>query len=135
MAVTLRTGGRALAAALAGLLAVTSATAASASASPSAGLKQVSYLGYRFEVPRTWPVVNLSADPRACVRFDKHAIYLGTPGASEDCGTAGVARNVGALLVQPAATATATSSVQDPVSQTITVSRPGIKVTAVRLSR
>src|SRR5690242_21810419 len=63
----------------------------------------VTYLGYRFTVPASWAVVDLTASPATCVRFDTHAIYLGAPAADQPCP----ARLIGhteALLVQPATT-------------------------------
>jgi hypothetical protein len=63
--------------------------------------KTVSYHGYRVTVPAAWPVVNLSTDPTACVRFDRHALYLGTPGARQACpGTA--IGHTEAILIEPA---------------------------------
>src|SRR6266487_3882865 len=39
--------------------------------------KVMRYHGYRLVVPRSWPVYRLSAQSRTCVRFDRHALYLG----------------------------------------------------------
>jgi hypothetical protein len=48
---------------------------------PRAGSRAVSYRGVTLEVPATWPVLRL--DRRAgCVRFDRHAVYLGDPARS-----------------------------------------------------
>jgi len=49
------------------------------------GLKVVEYRGYELSVPASWPVYQLSADPDQCVRYDMHAVYLGMPGADQDC--------------------------------------------------
>jgi hypothetical protein len=84
----------------AALLMVAGAAPAGASTAVPHGFKQISYLGHQFSVPQAWPVVNLAAHPHACVRFDQHAVYLGTPGAEEDCPGHAVGRT-GALLVQP----------------------------------
>jgi len=62
--------------------------------------KTVRYRGAAFRVPATWPVYDLAADPATCVRFDRHAVYLGTPGADQDCPARAVGRTE-ALLVQP----------------------------------
>ena len=51
----------------------------------AAGTRTVSYRGYTIRVPAGWPVINLDVHPRTCVRFDRHALYLGRPGASESC--------------------------------------------------
>ena len=58
---------------------------AHAAAGTTALVKVVSYRGYRFEVPVGWPVFNVARQPQTCVRFDLHAVYLGTPGANQDC--------------------------------------------------
>ncbi|MFJ1973339.1 DUF1906 domain-containing protein [Streptomyces sp. NPDC087903] len=65
-----------------------------------AATKQVDYRGHRFTVPGSWPVVDLTEDPTACVRFDRHAVYLGHPGADQDCPSHAVGRTE-ALLIEP----------------------------------
>ncbi|HEY9475618.1 MAG TPA: glycoside hydrolase domain-containing protein [Mycobacteriales bacterium] len=60
----------------------------------------VSYHGYQAQVPTSWPVYDLSKDPTRCVRFDQHAVYLGTPGTDQRCPAHLVGRTE-ALLVQP----------------------------------
>jgi hypothetical protein len=102
-----------------------------ATASTAGGEKQVSYLGLEFNVPAAWPVITVSAGSDTCVRFDQHAVYLGTPGQNENCPTGLVGRTE-ALLVQPAATNTtgATSAVADAVSHQITVTTGAATVTA-----
>jgi len=47
--------------------------------------KTVIYAGYAFQVPASWPVYRLDEHPQTCVRYDVHAVYLGTPGANMDC--------------------------------------------------
>src|ERR1700733_9002545 len=54
-------------------------------AAQAAAMKTVVYDGYAFEVPASWPVYRLDLHPRTCVRYDVHAVYLGTPGANMDC--------------------------------------------------
>src|SRR5690606_3886946 len=72
---------------LAGLAAVATLCASvSTTALPSAEAAQptttptsdttVTYRGYQVQVPRTWRVVDLRRNPRACVRFDRPAVYL-----------------------------------------------------------
>jgi Domain of unknown function (DUF1906) len=75
------------------------ASAARRSAQPT---KVVRYHGYEFTVPASWPVYNLSSNPTTCVRFDRHAVYLGTPGARERCPAHAVGRTE-AILVSPLA--------------------------------
>src|SRR5579859_4078042 len=69
-----------------------------AHAAPAA--KTVRYHGLSLRVPRSWPVVDLSRNPHACVRFDRHALYLGAPSAEENCPARAFGRTE-ALLVQP----------------------------------
>jgi len=70
-----------------------------ATASPA--VRVVRYHGYRITVPAAWPVVNLAAHPTACVRFDRHALYLGIPGARQACPGFAVGHTE-AVLVEPA---------------------------------
>ena len=51
----------------------------------AAGLQQVRFGGYTFRVPASWPVYRLDRDPTRCVRYDRHAVYLGRPGADQQC--------------------------------------------------
>jgi hypothetical protein len=60
----------------------------------------ISYRGLRIAVPSSWPVYDLARRPHACVRFDRHALYLGQPGSAEDCPAHAVGRTE-AILVQP----------------------------------
>jgi hypothetical protein len=48
-------------------------------------MKVVQYRGYELSVPASWPVYQLAADPDQCIRYDVHAVYLGMPGANQDC--------------------------------------------------
>ncbi|HEY1331202.1 MAG TPA: glycoside hydrolase domain-containing protein [Actinomycetota bacterium] len=64
--------------------------------------RTLTYHGISFRVPADWPVVDLSADPTACVRFDVHAVYLGAQGTQPDC-PAGIVGRSTAVQVQPAA--------------------------------
>jgi len=68
--------------------------------------KAVSYAGVTFRVPATWPVYDLAGRSGTCVRFDRHAVYLGTPAADQSCPARAVGRTE-ALLVQPTATVAA----------------------------
>jgi hypothetical protein len=70
-------------------------------ASP-AGEKLVRYRGYRLRVPARWPVYDLHSDPGVCVRFDRHAVYLGQPSSTQRCPAHAVGRTE-AILVQPLA--------------------------------
>lgn len=99
-----------------------------------AGWRQVSYRGYTFQIPRSWPVVDLAAHPAACVRFDRHAVYLGQPGVHQSCPSKLVGATE-ALLVQPASatpsvTQPAGTSLENPVARRITVRTSRISVIA-----
>ncbi|MFE5210604.1 glycoside hydrolase domain-containing protein [Streptomyces sp. NPDC056600] len=65
-----------------------------------AGSRTVAYHGYRLDVPADWQVVDLTENPRACVRFDRPAVYLGAPGEQNDCPAHLVGRTAG-IVVEP----------------------------------
>lgn len=102
-------------------------------AGTSATLRHVSYLGYTFDVPANWPVINLAARPRTCVRFDRHAFYVGQPGTGQSCPS-GLIGSTEAVLVAPAGAAPAgigqSQATEDPVAHRIVVNVPRITVTA-----
>lgn len=77
-----------------------SAASAPAASSPGVGRQPVSYHGYRIEVPADWQVVDLAENPRACLRFDRPAVYLGEPAEQSDCPTHLVGRTAG-IVVEP----------------------------------
>lgn len=54
----------------------TTTSAPQAAAAP--GTKTVTFRGASVTVPKAWPVVRLAGRP-GCVRFDRHAVYLGDP--------------------------------------------------------
>jgi Rv2525c-like, glycoside hydrolase-like domain len=108
---------------------VTSTPADASARAAAAGTRQVSYRGYRFQVPRGWPVVDLAAHPGTCVRFDRHALYLGDPGPGRSCPS-GLVGATEAVLVQPGTASHAIHAVVDPVGHRVTVSAPRIAVTA-----
>jgi hypothetical protein len=93
------------------------ATAASTSARASApatatatagtvATKGVSYRGYRLVVPAGWPVYHLTSHSTVCVRFNRHAVYLGLPSAAQRC-PAHAAGRTEAILVTPLAASSA----------------------------
>jgi hypothetical protein len=90
-------------------------------ASPAAALgadEVVHFRGEEVRVPASWPVYRLAEHPRMCVRLDRRAVYLGTPGASQRCPSHAVGRRR-AILVDPAAearAARATASAIAPVA-------------------
>jgi hypothetical protein len=68
-------------------------TASASSAGPAGisstpgitGIKAVRFDGYAFNVPLNWPVYQLGRNSTRCVRYDTSAVYLGTPGNSQQC--------------------------------------------------
>jgi Domain of unknown function (DUF1906) len=62
--------------------------------------KVVRYGGLAVRVPSSWPVFDLSRRPQTCVRFDRHALYLGVPGPQEQCPAGAIGRTE-AILVAP----------------------------------
>lgn len=60
--------------------------------------KVVTYHGYQLTVPAAWPVYDLAAHPGVCVRFNRHAVYLGSPGADQHCLAHAVGRTESILL-------------------------------------
>jgi Domain of unknown function (DUF1906) len=80
-----------------------------AAAADSASARVVSYHGYRLAIPSSWRVYDLAREPATCVRFNRHALYLGTPSARERCPAHEVGRT-GAILLSPLAADRASSS-------------------------
>ena len=85
--------------AVAASLAMAIPAGASVATSPGAQ-QQVSYGGLHLVVPAGWTVLDLSAHPGACVRFDVPVVYLGIPGTVQNCPAVLLGRTE-ALLVQP----------------------------------
>jgi Domain of unknown function (DUF1906) len=93
----------------------------------------VVYRGHHFTVPASWPVIRLAAHPGTCVRFNRHAVYLGTPAANQHCPSEELGRT-GALLVRPAPGRATARATDDTVVHQITATRPGITATATYAS-
>jgi hypothetical protein len=83
------------------LLSASGAPTAWARTAPAAALKVVRYHGYTVRVPRAWPVYHLTRGSTTCVRFDRHALYLGDPSSRQRC-PAHAAGRTEAILVAPA---------------------------------
>jgi hypothetical protein len=103
----------ALVLASAGALACTGAWA-----DPVSPLRVVRYNGLRLTVPRSWPVYDLSRDPTVCVRFNRHALYLGAPGQAERCPAQALGRTE-AIVVQPAPGRASSASARRTASTSI----------------
>ncbi|MEU1285644.1 glycoside hydrolase domain-containing protein [Kitasatospora sp. NPDC005856] len=121
---------RSAAAVVAAVLVAAPAAAGTAVAAPAASpdTKAVTYQGRVFRVPTAWPVVDLAADPQACVRFDQHAVYLGHPGEQQVCPPRLVGRTE-ALLVEPATGAAPDRDGSNPVAQTVRANDGAVAVT------
>ncbi|GAB7185200.1 DUF1906 domain-containing protein [Kitasatospora sp. Ki12] len=118
-------GALTVAAALCGTLSGT----ASAGTGQSSGLRDVSYRGHHFAVPSDWKVVDLTAAPSTCVHFDQHALYLGTPGARQDCPAHFQGGRTEALLVEPDETGVQ-GATENTTAQEISAGTDGLRVTA-----
>lgn len=88
--------------------AASATTVAAASATTVAAGRVVTYRGYQVTVPVSWPVYNLATDPAQCVLFNRHAVYLGTPGTDQSCPARAYGRTE-AILIQPATASAAVS--------------------------
>ncbi len=64
------------------------------------GSRFVTAYGVRLTVPADWPVYDLAADARRCVRTDRHAVYLGHAGPDQQCPTQVVGR-VETVQIEP----------------------------------
>ncbi len=107
------------------VLLTASAGAARAVAAGSAS-KTVSYRGLTMRVPASWPVYRLTARSTVCVRFNRHAVYLGSPGSRQRCPANAIGRTE-AILARPAAAARAQAGLS---AGAVTISRLGVRVTA-----
>jgi hypothetical protein len=64
----------------------------------------VRYAGLEFRVPDEWPVYDLAAKPKTCVRVDRNAVFLGVPGTKQDC-PAHLVGHTETVLITPLAAA------------------------------
>jgi hypothetical protein len=71
-----------------------------------ASAKTVPFQGEQIAVPDGWPVIRLAERPRACVRLDRRAVYLGRPGAAQRCPANAIGRRR-AIVIDPGARARA----------------------------
>jgi hypothetical protein len=85
---------------LAGVIAALSAGIVVPNASAASAMRVVHYGGYRLTVPAGWPVYRLWHSSATCVRFNRHAVYLGKPSVAQNCPTNATGRTE-AILVQP----------------------------------
>jgi hypothetical protein len=99
------------------------ATTKAATTKAATAMKTVAYAGYEFQVPANWPVYRLDEHPKTCVRYDVHAVYLGTPGADMRC-TAGLVGRTQTVSLIPGKGATAGSGAARP-GRSATPEEPG----------
>ncbi|MFD3496262.1 glycoside hydrolase domain-containing protein [Streptomyces sp. NPDC058690] len=92
--------GTAMLAVLAGIGAFAVPSSAAAASPPETIRQTVTYHGYRIEVPADWQVVDLTENPRTCLRFDRPAVYIGEPAEQNDCPAHVVGRTAG-IVVEP----------------------------------
>ena len=93
------------------------------------GFRSVTYLGYSFQVPGSWRVINLAQHPRTCVRFDRHRLYLGTPSRDQACPSR-IFGTTEAMLIEPASRHAARISVWNSVARQVSVIAHRIRITA-----
>src|ERR1700722_11209943 len=92
-------------------------------------VKTVTYRGYHFAVPRSWPVISDTENPRGCVRFDQHALYLGPVSSDEFCPS-WLLGTTESVLVQPGPAQAVPTMTEDTVARQISVRAPRIVITA-----
>ncbi len=76
--------------------------AAGTDAAAATAQRQVHYRGQTIEVPASWPVYRMAAEPTRCIRFDRKAVYLGRPSSEQRCPAHVVGRSR-AIVIEPAA--------------------------------
>ena len=103
--------------------------ASPAAAGPPAGLKQVLYQGYTFDVPASWPVIDEALHPDTCVRFDEHAVYLGGPGPDQSCPS-WLFGTTEAVVIQTGPASARRASTENPVSRQISATAPRVRISA-----
>jgi Domain of unknown function (DUF1906) len=71
--------------------------------------KLVVFGRYRITVPASWPVYNLAANPSVCVRFNRHAVYLGSASSGQRCAASDAVGRTEAIWIAPLAAHSAQS--------------------------
>ncbi len=108
------------------------------SAQATVATKTIRYHGYAVTVPRSWPVFDLAHRPQTCVRFNRHALYLGVPATDQVCPATAIGRTE-AILIEPVGAAAARSGMASQAaspggsSTTFAVASAGVEVTATWL--
>ncbi|MEU6572198.1 DUF1906 domain-containing protein, partial [Streptomyces parvulus] len=91
---------RRAASSLTAVCALTAMLQAGSAASAEEPTTTIDYRGLSLDVPSGWTVVDLSANPNACVRMDQHTVYLGHPGAEQSCPTRLIAEKTEAIVLE-----------------------------------
>ncbi|MER7828267.1 DUF1906 domain-containing protein [Streptomyces sp. NPDC096097] len=120
----------AVAAAAAAFIGPSAGSAQAATPSAGSSSKSVTFQGRQFKVPDSWDVIDLSADPTACVRFDRHAVYLGTAGPQQNCPTRLVGRTEALVLEKDVSGSAAQDAAVRELDHEIVSGAEGIRVTA-----
>src|SRR3954453_17517279 len=84
----------------AGILVLAALACSCALAPASASARSLHFDGRQVAAPDSWPVYRLSEHPQMCVRLDRRAVYLGRPGANQDCPAEAIGRRR-AILLEP----------------------------------
>jgi len=87
---------------LAALIALVALATPAAAPAATAAERTVHFRGQAVQVPAGWQVIRLAERPRACVRMDRRAVYLGRPGSEQRCPSEAVGRRR-AILIDPSA--------------------------------
>jgi hypothetical protein len=103
----------------------------SAAALAQSTYKTIRYRGLALQVPVSWPVFRLSGASTTCVRFNRHAVYLGRPGSDQLCPASALGRTE-AILVRPARAGSASGSAttSSVTGSELSLVRHGLAVTA-----
>jgi hypothetical protein len=80
-------------------------------------------------VPAGWEVVDLAAHPHACVRFDRHALYLGAPGTDQVCPATAIGHTE-AIVIEPASGGARTSALGAPANGILRIPGAGVTILA-----
>ncbi len=99
---------------LLGLIALGAFAALAVLGPGQAQARTLHFAGQKVEAPRGWPVYRLDEHPRMCVRMDRRAVYLGTPGADQRCPADAALGKRRAILVEGAGAARAGASALPP---------------------
>jgi hypothetical protein len=119
---------RALGRLMAVLALTIAALAVAVGSADAAAVKSVRYDGYRVTVPARWPVFRIGSGSRTCVRFNRHALYLGTPSSAQRCPSDAVGRTE-SILISPRRSRSSTARVTTDVAHAAATPSPAQPLT------